>query len=420
MDRHPRGRQQGRSPTVKLRHRFGYLVVSCVFLAGVAVAQDAVTESSTEAEFVRFDTLKLRAEQGDAAAQAELGERYAKGKGTPQDFERAAFWRERAAKQGIAQAQNALGKQYAAGLGVPRSNETALTWMRRAALGDNPDFWFDVAVLFEQDGGDEALREASAWHTRAVDGGHVSAHAHLGLMYFNGQGVTQDFARAAELLGYAADRGDARAQNNLGLMLSQGRGVEQDYEKAVELFQSAADQGLKEAFTNLGVMYENGFGVEFDEARAAELYRKARLQGSLEGALQQIGFLQDPRIALAAPDELPRLLREAALGDAVSQFQSGYLMLGSDTIRADYLNSVNLFGKAAANGISVAMTNLGLLYFRGLGVPQDYVVGFMWVSLGASSGRERLIEVRDYLAGFLTASQINETQTMIREYRSKQ
>ena len=393
------------------------------FFGSLAVADDA-REDAPVADAVNsaaFEELVHTAEQGDGDAQADLADMYAAGRTVPQDFERAAYWRKRAAEQGIARAENALGKQYAAGLGVPQDHEKALSWLQRAAENEDPDFWFDLAVYYEQVGGTEALEAAIDWHSRAVDAGHVGAHAHLGLLYYNGSGAAQDLSRAADLLAYAAERGHARAQNNLGLMLSQGNGVAQDYEKAVALFQSAADQRLKEAYTNLGVMYENGFGVEFDEARAVDLYRQARLQGSLEGLLQQIGFLADPRIdiVVATPDYLQRLLRQAELGDVISQFQCGYHLLGSGGaggVPADYAAAADLFGKAAANGINTAMTNLGLLYFRGLGVPQDYVLGFMWVSLGARSGRDLLVETRDNLMSFLTASQINEAQRMAREF----
>ena len=358
------------------------------FFGSLAVADDAREDApvADDVSSAAFEELVHTAEQGDGDAQADLGDLYAAGRIVPHNFERAAYWRKRAAGEGIARAENALGKQYAAGLGVPQDHEKALSWLQRAAENEDPDFWFDLAVYYEQVGGTEAPEAAIDWHSRAVDAGHVGAHAHLGLLYYNGSGVAQDLNRAADLLAYAAERGHARAQNNLGLMLSQGNGVAQDYEKAVALFQSAAKQGLKEAYTNLGVMYENGFGVDFDEAKAVDLYRQARLQGSLDGVLEQIGFLADPRIVI----------------DVVTP--------------ADYAAAADLFGKAAANGINTAMTNLGLLYFRGLGVPQDYVLGFMWVSLGARSGRDLLVETRDNLMSFLTASQINEAQRMASEF----
>ena len=63
------------------------------------------------------------------------------------------------------------------------------------------------------------------------------------------------------------------ALNNLGLLYARGEGVAQDYERAAGYFAQAATLGLRTAMTNLGVLYENGFGVPVDEAYAHELYR---------------------------------------------------------------------------------------------------------------------------------------------------
>ncbi len=397
---------------------FQNVLLIYMFFCSLAIADDALINAAVTSNIsaASFNELIQKAEHNDGDAQAKLADMFAKGNSVPQDFKQAAHWRQRSAIQGNAEAQNALGKQYAAGLGVSQDNDKALLWLQRAVKTENPEFWFDLAVFYEQLGSDEALEAAVSWHRRAVNAGHVGAHANLGLLYYNGSGVEQDLKHAANLLGFAADHDHARAQNNLGLMFTQGKGIEQDYEKAITLFQNAADQGLKEAYTNLGVMYENGFGVDFDEIKAVNLYRQAGRQDLLDGGLEQIGFLEDPRIIINAitPVNLQQLIRQAELGDAISQFQSGYLLLGSHNIAADYAAAANLFAKAADNGINTAMTNLGLLYFRGLGVPQDYVLGFMWVSLGASSGRDKLVAIRDYIMGFLTANQINDAQTMLR------
>jgi TPR repeat protein len=45
--------------------------------------------------------LRQLAEQGEARAQYDLGVKYAKGQGIPQDFEKAAWWFHQAAKHGI-------------------------------------------------------------------------------------------------------------------------------------------------------------------------------------------------------------------------------------------------------------------------------------------------------------------------------
>ena len=57
--------------------------------------------------------------------------------------------------------------------------------------------------------------------------------SNLGLMYYNGQGVEQDYKKAVYWWDKSAEQGDADAQHNLGLMYDNGQGVEQDYKKAV-------------------------------------------------------------------------------------------------------------------------------------------------------------------------------------------
>ena len=60
------------------------------------------------------------ADQGDAAAQSNLGVMYANGQGVPQDYAEAVQWYRKAADQGDADAQNNLGVMYDKGQGVPQ------------------------------------------------------------------------------------------------------------------------------------------------------------------------------------------------------------------------------------------------------------------------------------------------------------
>ena len=52
-----------------------------------------------------------------------------------------------------------------------------------------------------------------------------------------------------------AENGNAAAQYNLGVMYHEGKGMPQDYAKAVRWFRDAANQGNAYAQHNLGVMY---------------------------------------------------------------------------------------------------------------------------------------------------------------------
>ncbi len=58
-------------------------------------------------------------------------------------------------------------------------------------------------------------------------------------------------------------------------MYEKGQGVRQDYQKAAEWFEKAAAKGLAQAQFNLGVMYHNGEGVRQNYQTAREWYGKA-------------------------------------------------------------------------------------------------------------------------------------------------
>lgn len=73
-----------------------------------------------------------RAEAGDSAAQAYVGEIYEKGISLPPDYALAARWYLRAAEQGDRRAQINLGYLYETGQGVARNPAEALKWYRRA------------------------------------------------------------------------------------------------------------------------------------------------------------------------------------------------------------------------------------------------------------------------------------------------
>jgi TPR repeat protein len=77
----------------------------------------------------------------------------------------------------------------------------------------------------------------------------------------------------------AAEQGDTKAQYNVGLMYYIGQGVPRDEAKAVQWFQKAAVQGRAEAQYSLGVMYAEGRGVPRDEAKAAQWFQRAAVQG---------------------------------------------------------------------------------------------------------------------------------------------
>ena len=66
-------------------------------------------------------------------------------------------------------------------------------------------------------------------------------------MYYEGQGVTQDYKAAVRWYRLAAEQGLAEAQSNLGFMYGKGRGVLQDNIRAHMWYNIAAANGAPEA-----------------------------------------------------------------------------------------------------------------------------------------------------------------------------
>ena len=63
-------------------------------------------------------------------------------------------------------------------------------------------------------------------------------------MYYNGQGVAQDYSAAMKWFRMAADQGDADAQFNLGIMYKNGKGVPQNTSEALRWLHKAQVQGF--------------------------------------------------------------------------------------------------------------------------------------------------------------------------------
>ncbi len=82
------------------------------------------------------------------------------------------------------------------------------------------------------------------------------------------------------------------------------------------------------------------------------------------------------------------------------------------------------FRKAAEHGLAGAQYNLGVMYDRGQGVPQDYAQAHMWYNLAASNlppgkVRNKAVKNRDIVAERMTPAQISEAQKLAREWRPK-
>jgi formylglycine-generating enzyme required for sulfatase activity len=142
--------------------------------------------------------------------------------------------------------------------------------------------WADYQAAFDSyKRGDyaTALRELKP----LAEQGDATPQGALGLLYFRGWGVEQDFKEAVKWFRRAADQGNAAAQFNLSHMYEKGLGITKDYAEAVKWSRRAADQGHAAAQTILGIMYATGQGVQQDYQEAYLWFSLSAAQGDENG-----------------------------------------------------------------------------------------------------------------------------------------
>ncbi len=88
-----------------------------------------------------------------------------------------------------------------------------------------------------------AYADADLPATRAkAEAGEAAAEYQIGLKYYQGSSVGQNYAEAAKWFRKSAQQGFAMAQFDLGVMYSSGKGVTQDDQQAYVWLSLAAQQ----------------------------------------------------------------------------------------------------------------------------------------------------------------------------------
>ncbi|MCQ2288423.1 MAG: sel1 repeat family protein [Muribaculaceae bacterium] len=134
--------------------------------------------------------------------------------------------------------------------------------------------------------------EAYKQYGRAAEKGSTKAQYQLGLCYYKGRGVRQDYYEAAKWFRIAANQGHIKAQCNLGLCYKNGQGVTQNAYEAVKWYRKAAEKGDATAQFNLALCYYNGQGVTQSRDEAIKWFKLSAKQGNVQakGNLNRMGI----------------------------------------------------------------------------------------------------------------------------------
>ena len=260
---------------------------------------------------------------------------------------------------------------------APTPEEKLATLTKKAEAGDAVAQYNLGEMYYEGEGVPKDAAKALEWYQKAAAQGLAKAQYNLGEMYYEGEGVPRDAAKAVGWLQKAAAQGNANAQYSLGMFYYTGEGVPKDAAKAVEWLQMAAAQGDVYAQHNLGVMYYEGEGVPNDVAKAVEWYQKA-----------------------------------AAQGHAKAQHNLGEMYYKGEGVPKDAAKALEWYQKAAAQGHAEAQSKLGALYIVGEGVSKDLVLAYAWINLAAVTGPKNVPALRATIEPLLPAKDLAEAQRL--------
>ena len=186
--------------------------------------------------------------------------------------------------------------------------------------------------------------------------GNAEAQTELGSYYYMGQGVSQDYEKAAYWLELAATQENPSAQHILGCMYSQGQGVVKDMDTAVKWCEKAAKQGHSQAQYVLGLWAYKGAGIKQDYATAAYWLHLSAEQGY-----------------------------------APAQYYYGELYYWGNGVAKDRETVARWWRKAAEQGYADAQNDLGECYFYGDGVEENDAEAVAWWRKAGSQGHAKAI-----------------------------
>lgn len=213
--------------------------------------------------------------------------------------------------------------------------------------------------------------------------------AEIGERYYFGDGVTQDFSRAAHYFTIAANQGDAYSQAALGNMFLNGEGVEKNYAEAYKWSQLAAKQNDPTGQNTLGAIYERGLGVPQNYGEAIRYYELAAKQGE-SNAQNNLGQLYYYGRGVAKNySEAAKWYKLAAeQGYVSSQSMLGEMYQNGKGVQKNYLEALRLYKLAAEKWDLFAINNLGTMYEHGQGVKQDLREAARLYKLAADKGNK--------------------------------
>jgi TPR repeat protein len=110
----------------------------------------------------------------------------------------------------------------------------------------------------------------------------------------------------------------------------------------------------------------------------------------------------------------------AEKGEAAAQFNLGLLYYEGQGVPQNFSEAARWFQESAERGYNRAQLNLGNMYAIGRGVKRDYSSSYVWLSLCAAGGNQKCTAQRDEIAQKLKPAKLAEAQRIAAQWKKKE
>jgi TPR repeat protein len=240
----------------------------------------------------------------------------------------------------------------------------------------------------------------------AADKGDIEAQIALGVFYF----YQNLIPRSIKYFTMAAEKGNIEAQYELaklhkdknetfkwlklaamnsnhpqiqyevGMKYYNGIGVDKDYKEAFNWLLFSAKQGFPLAQNRLGIMYYTGKGVEKDYKKAKEWFKLAAKQND-ETKYKFKRILYNFFDKYKFPETMPRPVDIGNLTNGISssRYNLGVMYYKGKGVKNNYKKGYKWFLKSAKSDFNFySLFTLGLINYVGIGIKRNYKEAIKW------------------------------------------
>jgi TPR repeat protein len=265
--------------------------------------------------------------------------------------------------------------------------------LRRAQAGDASAYGPLADSYLDADGDGRDVNAAVRWLEQGVKAGDTDCMIALGNLYFEGDDLDQDEAKALSLYKSAAAKGDALGAYNAGLVYETSA---DDLTQALGWYWRAAAGGDEGGMYKLALAYQLGRGVPANEAQAVAWMRKAAAAGSVD-AINDLGsyYQQGYGVPANAILALQLYVDAAQQGSAVAMANVAAAYHDGEGVAVDLEKARDLYVLAASHGDLAAYYDLGQMYEDGEGVKASRAKAVQLYCMAAESDDDEVAEMAE-------------------------